>query len=214
MTDIYKPQEIALKIRNGKKNNLDSAIKEMGGTADENASKRKSRKNIRNWGLALAGIVVGGVVGYFTLFPPVKDYVGRKEKLEQSLATRNTINNINDFYDGAYKEGLASRAQIRYVLEKNDMDDEDTRYLDSLSTGSTFYLNMKNNYLKSLKINGKMNLYHEGMPLSQLARIAHKENVDALNESDKKLIKSYIEAEKALIWAEEKQKENEQELVK
>ena len=76
MTDIYQPQEIALKIRNGKKASLDSAIKDLDNKSENNHNKRNLIGKVKRMALAAISLAVMTYAG----FKGYQDYKGIKDK--------------------------------------------------------------------------------------------------------------------------------------
>jgi len=109
MTDIYKPQEIAIKIRNGKKDSLDSAIKEMDNISENNSNKRNLVGKITKWTISgISGmIVLSGV--YLSMIEP---YFGRIIKNTEETVKYNEVNYV--------KNRLETEGRLNSVLYVNN----------------------------------------------------------------------------------------------
>jgi len=109
MTDIYQPQEIALKFRNDKRNSLDSAIKDVDNKSEKNSNKRgliSKIKKIAVYGISGA-IVLSGV--YLSMIEP---YFGRIIKDTGETVKYNEVNYI--------KNRLETEGKLNSILYVNN----------------------------------------------------------------------------------------------
>jgi len=187
---------------------------------------RKKRRSLDIFKFAIMYMVSLAILGsggvylsqYFDHTKEYNQLKKRNQDLECSVAVRSSLNSLDNFIQLLDKN--IQMVNINKNLEpfSNYLDQKDVDFApyDKIPKGSPTYLEIKDNFIQALKINGKSDVNYDKMPLSQLAQLAREENKKQISDLYKKYgkithIMGPMKAE--LNKIEEIQKQNENKLM-